>query len=73
MPRADVVENQLSSAIHSRLPTSNTIRARPKVLHSTVNEKTGGSCGFKGFLPVQLLLPVCGFHPEMELGPGSGV
>jgi hypothetical protein len=40
MPRADVVENQLSSAIHSRLPTSNTIRARPKVLYSTVNENS---------------------------------
>ena len=40
MPRADVVENQLSSAIHSRLPTSNTSRARPKVLHSTVNENS---------------------------------
>ena len=40
MPRADVVENQLSSAIHSRLPTSNTSRARPKVLYSTVNENS---------------------------------
>ena len=32
-----------------------------------------GVCGSKGFLPVQLFLPVSGFHPEMVLRPGSGV
>ena len=36
MPAAHIAQNQLSGAAHSRLPTSNTNRARPKVLHRTV-------------------------------------
>ena len=33
MPAAQMSEKQLSSAVHSRLPTSNTNWAQPKVLH----------------------------------------
>ena len=36
MPTAHNAQNQQSGAAHSRLPTSNTNRARPKVLHRTV-------------------------------------
>ena len=36
MPAAHIAQNELSGATHSRLPTSNTNRARPKVLHRTV-------------------------------------
>ena len=33
MPTAHIAQNQMSSAAHSRLPTSNTNRAQPKVQH----------------------------------------
>jgi len=36
MPAAHIAQNEVSGATHSRLPTSNTNRARPKVLHRTV-------------------------------------
>ena len=37
MTCTDIAENQLSRAVHSRLPTSNTKQAQPKVLHRTAS------------------------------------